>query len=127
MPDAQAVTKRDEWSLTFEDVINLDEMRQDCPITLPDIPDGYSNIHPSLHYGKGKRGKGGKHKKNGIREHTWWMPGKQATNDFQRSILAAASPLCNLELKDMDKYLVDQATCGQFLIDCMKDFINSAE
>eukprot|EP01083_Nonionella_stella_P199151 730503_1 len=37
-PTSPAFTKREAWALPFDDLINLDEVRTDCPMKLPDIP-----------------------------------------------------------------------------------------
>ena len=116
MPGAQAITKRDAWSKTFEDIVSLDTMRTDCPTTLPDVPDGYSNIHPSL------RTKQGEGKGKGKNRDTWWIRGQQPTSQFQRNLATAAASLCDVELEDLDKFWVNQNTCGNFLRRCMHEF-----
>ena len=98
-------------------------MREDCPKELPNVPDGYSNMHPSLLLKEILDVESGEVSNDGRNGNTWWIPGQQPTSEFHRSLVVAASQLCNVPLDDIDQYLVDQETCGQFLMDCVSDFM----
>jgi len=109
-PGFPAFTKRDTWSLTFEDVISLDEPRTDCPKTLPDVPNGFSRIHPYYQNP----------------DHPYIM-GNQKPTTFGESLLKSAAQLCGLEDYDVSHYLVNDDTAARFVTGCVEKIMKTAE
>jgi len=107
-PGFPAFTKRDEWSLTFEDVVSLDEPRVDCPTTLPNVPDGFSRVHPYYQNGNDYR------------------LGYQKPPEFVESLVKATAQICNLQDYDVSRYLTNEDTAGRFLMGCVEKFMKSA-
>eukprot|EP01084_Bolivina_argentea_P318596 552536_1 len=96
-PMAPALTKRENWSKTFDDLINLNEMRTDCPMTLPDIPEiSYENVE--------------------------WIPGLQQNHEYQISIANSAAYMCG-KGDQVDKYMQNQASLGIFVKKCMEEWM----
>ena len=99
-PTSPSLTKREEWALTFEDLINLNVMREDCPMTLPDIPSSsYDNID--------------------------WIPGQQENHDYQMSIAQSASHMCGRG-EEWRLHTRNQQSLGLFVKDCVNDWINNS-
>eukprot|EP00483_Globobulimina_turgida_P002054 UN02056 len=71
-PTSPWLTEREKWSLTFEDLINLNEVRTDCPMKLPEVPDSS---------GEDMAGD--------------YTPGIASNNEYQMSIATSAATLCN--------------------------------
>eukprot|EP01084_Bolivina_argentea_P310419 537163_1 len=97
-PNSPSLSKREEWSLTFEDVINLDKPRTDCPMTLPNIP---QSVMPND-----------------------WIPGKQKIYEYQQSFARVAALMCN-KLNEIDNHLTNQADLAQFTRNCMKEWLDN--
>ncbi|ETO10839.1 hypothetical protein RFI_26538, partial [Reticulomyxa filosa] len=70
-PDYPPFTNRDDIALTFEDILNLDYPRTDCPTQLPDVPPGYERRSSSLP-----------------------RQGLQPVNDFQLNLAHSIAPFC---------------------------------
>eukprot|EP00483_Globobulimina_turgida_P010668 UN10689 len=95
-PTSPAFTKREAWALTFEDLINLDRPRSDCPMKLPEIPkSSYDNID--------------------------WIPGQQANNEYQINIAKSVAYMCGRQ-DEFEQHLENQASLGLFVKDCVKQW-----
>ena len=99
-PNSPAITKRESWSKTVEGIVNLDEMRTDCPVTLPDIPyDNNDRIHPNWDVNKGY--------------------GNDEPNDLQINIAKAVANMCRKD-KEVYNYMDNEGKLGMFVRDCMQ-------
>lgn len=99
-PESPSLSKREEWSLTFEDLINLDEMRTDCPLTLPEIPVSAENYSSE------------------------WIPGQQALNSYQISFAKMAACMCNRD-DELDSHLQNQESMGSFVKQCIQEWMTN--
>ncbi|ETO26375.1 phosphoesterase family protein [Reticulomyxa filosa] len=104
-PSYPPLTKRDEISLTFEQILSLDYPRQDCPTQLPDVP---SNEQDLLALG--------------LKEAAY---GAMPVNGFQISLASAIAPLCGASYNDVMAHSKNQDTMGRFVMDCSNYFANS--
>ncbi len=104
-PQQASITKRDEWSLTFEDILDLDKPRTDCPTKLPDVPKGPSE-DPEMRK----------------------MMNNKPLTSMQRTLLYVGSGLCGAQDWVEKNWLaegkhVKQNVADKFLKDCVQTFI----
>jgi len=99
-------TKRDSYSLTFENILNLDSVRNDYPKTLPPIPSSLKDYQ---------------------KIQSWFTRGKQKTNDWDRSLVSSACGICDYPLDKIDDILIDQDTTGNFLLNCIDSFLHKSK
>jgi hypothetical protein len=99
-PASPPLTKREDWALTFDDLINLDEMREDCPMTLPDVPVG----------------------EHGVSVLRDWIPGQQPLHAYQESILRMAARMCHRD-EEVEDHMHNQQAMHRFLKTCMKQWM----
>ena len=75
-------------------------MRQDCPMTLPDIPSSnYDDID--------------------------WIPGQQQNHEYQINIAESASYMCG-RVEEWRLHTRNQQSLGLFVKDCVSDWMNEA-
>jgi len=91
-------------------MISLDEPRTDCPTTLPNVPNGFSRLHPYY--------------KNGNNQ---WRSGYQKPNDFIVSLVKSAAQLCDLSDYDLSRYLVNEDAAGHFIMECVEKFMKKSK
>ena len=103
-PNCQPFTKRDEWSLSFEQyLMEIQQPRTDCPMKLPDIPDiGIAIVD------------------NGYKQSL-------KPTDFHISMADSIAPLCGKTKQDVDQYTPTQPLLRQFIVDCMRQWKRSAQ
>ncbi|ETO04294.1 Phosphoesterase family protein [Reticulomyxa filosa] len=101
-PDYPPFTNRDDVALTFEDMLNLDYPRGDCPTQLPDVPPGYERHSSSLP-----------------------RQGLQPVNDFQLNLAYSIAPLCHATSQVVKGLSQNQDTLGRFAMECADYFIHN--
>ncbi|ETO31587.1 phosphoesterase family protein [Reticulomyxa filosa] len=98
-PDYPPYNDREDIALTFEQMLNLEYPRDDCPTKLPDVPTGQS---PFL-----------------------YDPKQQPVNSFQFNLANAIAPLCGASQQDVTNHGQNQDMLGRFVIDCAQYFASS--
>ena len=97
-PKSPAFTQRDAWALPFDDLINLEEPRTDCPMRLPEVPNSsYENVE--------------------------FTPGLQPNNDYQVNFAISAAAMCGRS-DEIEQHLENQASLGTFVKDCVREWRN---
>ena len=100
-PKSPPFTKRDAWALPFDDLINLEHPRSDCPMRLPEIPkSSYDEIN--------------------------WIPGLQQNNDYQINIGQSVANMCG-RMDEFEQHLDNQASLGLFVKDCVKQWMSKTQ
>ena len=96
-PKSPPFTKRDSWSKTFEDVImQLDEPRTDCPMTLPKVPRSNAFVP---------------------------YDDNPKADSFQNGILHAVATLCNMDKDVLEDLLTKgSAVYGPALMQCVQQW-----
>ena len=100
-PSSPPFTARDAWALPFDDLINLDVMRRDCPLKLPEIPESsYEDVD--------------------------YEPGEQPNNEYQISFARSTAAMCD-RLEELEGQLENQRSLGLFVRECSQQWLASAE
>jgi len=100
-PGVPPFTKRDGYSLSFENIVSLDTPRTDCPMTLPDVP-----------------------KSEGKYVYT---QGLQGTSEYHRSLARTIAPLCGMKHDDKKllRAFVNQNAMAKFYKECVNAFLKA--
>jgi len=107
-PGVEPFTKRDAYSLSFENIVSLSTPRTDCPMKLPDVPTS------SKEYERLKREQG-------------FSQGMQPTNDFQQSLARSVAPLCGKSSEEVEKSFINQDAIGRFYKECVDIVLKSVK
>jgi phospholipase C len=100
-PKSPPMTERDANALSFSSLVSLDYPREDCPMTLPDVPESTTDWS----------------KMN-------FKDGQQPVSDLQINIASAVAATCEFEGNVMD-YTENEAQLGTFVKECMRDWKKS--
>ncbi|ETO24632.1 Phosphoesterase family protein, partial [Reticulomyxa filosa] len=99
-PDYPPFNDREDIALTFENLLDLDYPRQDCPTKLPDVPSSPSSFE-------------------------MYPIGSQPVSDFQLNLAYSIAPLCGASHQDIEEHSKNQEILGRFLMDCTEFFVKS--
>lgn len=98
-PEADFLTHRDAWAATFDDVLSLDEPREDCPHTLPT---------PLLHREYGKLPA---------------LDGKMPVSDLQRFFTKFAGHRVGDHITDADLDAMNEGQAGRYTRNAVNKFV----